>query len=117
MNDEEKTMIRSAWMDPGSKSAKDQHNQGGQAFLGGLGSVPAAEEVVWRRRGRVHDRTYIHNRLRCRRGYDGARDRRDARSGVCGRRYWTKRRREPLRGPGGSRLDPCRSGLHGPGLV
>ena len=33
MNDEEKTLIRSAWMDPGTKSAKDQHNEGGQAFL------------------------------------------------------------------------------------
>ena len=44
MNDAEKTLIRSAWMDPGTKSAKDQHNEGGQAFLY-PGKVPGFEDV------------------------------------------------------------------------
>ena len=44
MNDGEKTLIRSAWMDPGTKSAKDQHNEGGQAFMF-PGKVPGYEDV------------------------------------------------------------------------
>jgi hypothetical protein len=44
MNDPEKTLIRSAWMDPGTKSAKDQHNEGGQAFMY-PGKVPGFEDV------------------------------------------------------------------------
>jgi hypothetical protein len=44
MNDAEKTVIRLAWPDPGTKSAKDQHNEGGQAFLF-PGKVPGYEDV------------------------------------------------------------------------
>jgi hypothetical protein len=44
MDNAEKTLIRSAWPDPGTKSAKDQHNEGGQAFLF-PGKVPGYEDV------------------------------------------------------------------------
>ncbi len=44
MDDPEKTVIRSAWMHPGTKSAKDQHNEGGEPFLY-PGKVPGYEDV------------------------------------------------------------------------
>ena len=44
MADAEKTLIRSAWPDPGTKSAKDQHNEGGRPFLF-PGRVPGFEDV------------------------------------------------------------------------
>lgn len=44
MDDADKTLIRSAWEDPKTKSAKDQHNEGGQAFLF-PGRVPGYENV------------------------------------------------------------------------
>ena len=44
MDDADKTLIRSAWEDPKTKSAKDQHNEGGQPFLF-PGRVPGYEDV------------------------------------------------------------------------
>ena len=44
MDDADKTMIRSAWADPKTGSAKDQHNEGGKPFLF-PGRVPGFEDV------------------------------------------------------------------------
>lgn len=44
MDDPDKTLLRAAWMDPTTKSAKDQHNEGGQPFLF-PGRVPGYETV------------------------------------------------------------------------
>ncbi|MFB3777999.1 MAG: DUF4038 domain-containing protein [Bryobacteraceae bacterium] len=44
MNDADKTLIRSAWADPKTGSAKDQHNEGGKPFLF-PGRVPGFEDV------------------------------------------------------------------------
>jgi hypothetical protein len=43
-NDEDKTLLRSAWADPKTGSAKDQHNEGGRPFLF-PGRVPGYEDV------------------------------------------------------------------------
>ena len=44
MDDADKTLLRAAWMDPKTKSAKDEHNEGGVPFLF-PGRVPGYEEV------------------------------------------------------------------------
>jgi hypothetical protein len=43
-NDAEKTLLRSAWADPKTGSAKDQHNEGGRPFLF-PGRIPGYEDV------------------------------------------------------------------------
>jgi hypothetical protein len=44
MNDADRTLVRNAWADPKTRSAKDQHNEGGQPFLF-PGRVPGYEDV------------------------------------------------------------------------
>ncbi|MFW5890794.1 MAG: DUF4038 domain-containing protein [bacterium] len=45
MDDEDGTIIRSAWNQPGTDSAKDMHNEGGRPFKF-PGTVPGYEDVV-----------------------------------------------------------------------
>ncbi len=44
LNDAEKTLVRSAWGQPGTNSAKDMHNEGGRPFLF-PGRVPGYEDL------------------------------------------------------------------------
>ncbi|MBI4877837.1 MAG: DUF4038 domain-containing protein [Acidobacteria bacterium] len=44
MNDPQKTIVRSAWAQPGTASAKDMHNEGGRPFFF-PGRVPGFEDV------------------------------------------------------------------------
>lgn len=45
MDDEDKTVIRSAWKQPGTESAEDMYNEGGRSFFF-PGKVPGYEDVV-----------------------------------------------------------------------